>query len=133
MDYEIGWLVENRVIHVTLGNVITVDMANALSDNIIAYIEISDAPYVHLIIDDKNLRTIPKQIDALMKGAKVLWHSRLGWFILYGSDNKVFKFIAQMFSRMLKLRHRRFQTREEAFAFLQTVDTTLPNLNASQS
>src|SRR5215204_5278930 len=102
MPYEISWLVENQVIHIVINGDVTIDTITALSKAIAQYIEISDALLVHLLIYDKAVQSSPKQILKVLNAAQVLRHSRLGWFIIYGSDNKLFKFITQMLSQLIK-------------------------------
>ena len=131
MAYEISWLVENQVIHVAISGDVTIDSLEAMTTEVVRLIDGSNTPCVHLLINDEYVKNIPKQILKLLNTSQSLWHPRRGWLIIYGTDNKLFRFLTQMLSRMINLKHRRFVTREEAFAFLQSVDATLPSLDTS--
>jgi len=133
MAYEISWLVENRIIHVAINGDITVDVLNAMTDDVVRLLDGTNTTHIHLLINDKQIKVVPKQILKMLNTSRSLRHPRLGWLIIYGTDNKLFRFLTQMLSRMINLKHRRFLTREEAIAFLQTVDTTLSELNIVQS
>jgi hypothetical protein len=125
MTYEISWLVENQVIHLELEGDISLETVAAMSQSVIEYIETSEASVIQLLVDDRNVQTAPKDIHALLSVSKVFRHPRLGWFIVYGNDNKLFQFLTMLMSRLTRIRHRRFTTQAEAVAFLQSVDSML--------
>ena len=133
MAYEIAWLVENRIIHVAINGDITVDVLNAMTDDVVRLLDGNNTSQVHLLINDKHIKVVPKQILKMLNTSRSLRHPRLGWLIIYGTDNKLFRFLTQMLSRMINLKHRRFLTLEESVAFLQTIDETLQVLDTSQS
>jgi hypothetical protein len=133
MAYKTSWLIENRIIHININGDINLDALNAMTEDVIRLIEGNNVPHVHLLINDKHVKAIPKQILKMLASSRSLRHPRLGWLVIYGTDNKLFKFLAQMLSRTINLKHRRFLTLEEALAFLQSVDATLPQLDVPQS
>jgi len=133
MAHEISWLVPNKVINMYVNGDMTLESLVAFSDDVIQHIEASDAPLVHLLIDERDMGGFPSQIKRVLDSAQFLRHPRLGWFVIYGTDNKVLKFISYMVAQVAHIRHRRFVTQEEALAFLQTIDSTLPNLREIKS
>jgi hypothetical protein len=133
MAHEISWLVPNKVINMYVNGDMTLESLTAFSDDVIQHIEASDAPLVHLLIDERDMGGFPSQIKRVLDSAQFLRHPRLGWFVIYGTDNKVLKFISYMVAQVAHIRHRRFVTQAEALAFLQTIDSTLPNLREIKS
>jgi hypothetical protein len=133
MAYDISWLIENRIIHIIINGDVNSDALNAMTDDVMRLLDENHTPQVHLLINDKQIKVVPKQILKMLNSSRSLRHPRLGWLIIYGTDNKLFRFLTQMLSRMINLKQRRFLTQEEAITFLQTVDATLPELNISQS
>ena len=133
MPYEISWLVKNHVVHLHLSGDVSLEMLVDVSQNLIHYFESSDRESVHLMINDADVGRAPKQVTQLLDIAKALRHPRLGWFIIYGTDNLLFRFISFTLANVLRLRHRRFLTQQEAYVFLQSVDSTLPNLDEVSS
>jgi hypothetical protein len=132
MSHEISWLIPNKVINLHVIGDISLESLATFSQDIIQHIEASDAPLVHLLADERDMGGFPSQIKRVLDAAAFLRHPRLGWFVIYGTDNKVLKFISYMVAQVTQIRHRRFVTQAEAFAFLQAVDTTLPNLSEVQ-
>ena len=133
MSHEISWLVPNKVVNMYVNGEMTLESLAAFSQDVIRYIEASDAPLVHLLIDERDMGGFPGQIKRVLDTAEFLRHPRLGWFVIYGTDNKILKFISYMVAQVVQIRHRRFVTQAEAIAFLQGIDATLPNLNEVQS
>jgi hypothetical protein len=127
MPYDISWLVEKQVINLILDGEMTVETIDEMSKAIIEYLDSSDKPLVHLLIDDSNARSSIRHIKSVTEVGKSLSHPRFGWLIIYGSTNKTYQFMAYMISQVTKIRHRRFGTLDEAIQFLQTVDVTLPS------
>lgn len=128
MAYELNWLVENKVIEIGIHGEIELDTIEAMSKEILDYIEMSDMPLVHVMIDDEDVTTSIKQIKGVVNVGKAMNHPRFGWLIIYGSSNKMFQFMSYLISQISKVRFRRFSTRAEALEFLRTVDTTLPTV-----
>src|SRR5688500_7514486 len=87
MSHEIAWLVPNKVIDLHVIGDISLESLAAFSQDIMQYIESSDAPLVHLLADERDMGGFPSQIKRVLDSAQFLRHPRLGWFVIYGSDN----------------------------------------------
>lgn len=127
MPYDISWLIEKQVINLVLEGEMTVETIVEMSNIIIQYLDSSDKPLVHLLIDDSNVSSSIRHLKSVMEVGKALGHPRFGWLIIYGSTNKTYQFMSYMISQITKIRHRRFATLAETFEFLHTVDVTLPS------
>lgn len=128
MIADIHWLIENKVILANPQGSPQVDELSLASETLQAFIDESDAPLVHILIDESRLKSMPVSLKILTDAFGFLKHPRLGWFIIYGNDDRMKKFISSMLTGMTKVRHRRFDTLEESLQFLVDVDTTLPTV-----
>lgn len=130
MPVQTEWLVDKQIIHINAIGDISVEDIKVLSEKIIASINISDRPLVHVIISEENMDSMPKSIQAMSEVTKFFRHERLGWFLIYGNTerDRIAIFVATVVTGMTKIRHRRFTTFEESLEFLISVDTTLPSV-----
>lgn len=128
MVADIRWLVPQHVIHGKPTGKYTVEELTQASQEIVALLNASDKPLVHLLIDESQLDGMPISLSALTEAFTFLSHDRLGWMIIYGTDERLKKFISSMVTNITRVRHRRFDTREEALEFLVSMDTTLPTV-----
>jgi len=128
MIAEIRWLIENKIVLANPEGSPLVDELMLASETLQTFIDESDAPLVHILIDESKLQSMPVSLKVLTDAFGFLKHPRLGWFIIYGNDDRMKKFISSMLTGITKVRHRRFDTIEESLQFLVTVDSTLPNV-----
>lgn len=92
-----------------------------------AAIEASPHPLVHSIYDYSELKGLPPLKD--LTSLKVGHHPRAGWTVFTGAKNVLFKFLVSTTVQFFKQRIRFADTNADALAFLQAVDTTLPDLS----
>jgi hypothetical protein len=59
-------------------------------------------------------------------------HPKLGWVVVVEQGNKITQFLTTIMAGVFKAQLRYFATFEEAIAFLQQVDSTLPDLYAPE-
>ena len=128
MSYEIGWLVEEKVIELHVSGDIASEILFAASRDIIVLMDSSTAPLVHLIVNETDMGNFPKQIKNVMDAAEFINHPKMGWFLIYGNDSPFLNFLSPMVARVARLRHRRFQNGADAYNFLFSVDATLPQI-----
>ena len=122
----IEWLVENKVIiGKPEGDPSPEDLQHA-SDTYRTLLDSSDSPLIHVLVDESKLDTLPVSLKVLTDTLDFLQHPHLGWFILFGNDDPMKKFVSSTLTGMTQVRHRRFATLEESLEFLAKVDSTLP-------
>jgi hypothetical protein len=124
----IEWLVENKVIIGKPEGNPSPDELQQASDTYQILLDASDALLVHVLVDESKLDTLPVSLKVLVDALDFLKHARLGWFILYGNDDQMKKFVSSTLTGITKVRHRRFATLEESLEFLVTMDATLPTV-----
>jgi hypothetical protein len=127
MPYQVGWLVENRVIEEKFsGNVSIDDIAGAAREgNLLT----TSAPgKVHLLVDVSAVETFP--IDLRLIQATMQPHSQTGkfsWVIVYGTRNPMLRFVAQVSAQfsMVQICFRVVDQREHALQILRDLDPSL--------
>jgi len=130
MVADIRWLVPHHIIYGKPTGKPTVDELKQASQEIAKLLDESGKPLVHLLIDESDLDGMPISLSTLTEAFAFMGHDRLGWMIIYGTDERVKKFISSMVTNITRVRHRRFDTRQEALEFLVTMDSSLPTVEA---
>ncbi len=132
MPTSVDWYLEGRVIAARLyGNIEASDI-EAIANDMVELVEASDAPLVHILVDVQDMTGFPKSLSAVSKASSAIaGNKRVGWAVHYGTDNQLLKFLSYMVTQMFKVRFRLEKTKEEAVAWLQSKDASLPPLDAS--
>jgi hypothetical protein len=126
MNYEISWLLKGRIVlHQTFALPTQDDVAQ-MDEQFLDYLEQAEAPLLHFIYDMSAQDKVPDL--KTMANMEFTRHPAMGWAIVIGTVNPMTKFLITTVSQINKTRFRMFTTREEALAFLQEVDNTLPQL-----
>lgn len=128
MSAGVTWLVENKLLLVNTWGKVNVNELSEMDSRISEMLETSQAPLVHGIHDHSRAESIPSAKDLMQVRAGK--HQRVGWLIIVGLDNKLMKFFVSATGQVLNIRLRFMNTVEEALAFLQDIDSTLPDLKA---
>lgn len=127
MNSKVNWLLQDRIIYVTLPAINTKENIDAIDEVIYSLIEGVSTPLVHVIFDNLHVVEDPGIRAWLhMKSAK---HPRLGWVIDVAIGVQVIRFMSTVVTQVLKIRYRQLSTFKEAFQHLQYVDVTLPELD----
>jgi hypothetical protein len=128
MPTEIGWLVEGQIIlWKGKGQVSEADL-QAAAEVFTKMLDSSPHQYVHLLADDtETTHYADPRAYAQMKSAT---HEKIGWIVVYGQKQKLFRFFTAIIAQLTKLRIRTVQTRGEALAYLWEIDNTLPDMLA---
>lgn len=126
MGFEIKWYLQKKIIHADIIGKVSIDDVKLGSQTAIDMFNQSNAPLVHVLANESNLESLPISLNAFSEAATFMRHPQIGWLIMYGTDNRMSKFMSSMLSGIAKVRHRRFETLEQSLEFLTTVDTSLP-------
>jgi hypothetical protein len=127
MPYTVNWLVPQRVIDVKFGESLSVDELQEYDAKVVAMMEEGQPKNVHVLADISRLEQFPNLQRT--QQTKMATHPHLGWIVVYGSQNIVFRAMGIIVSKLFGNRLQWCNTREEALAFLQRVDQTLIELN----
>ncbi len=128
MSVGVTWLVEGHLLLLNSWGHVNVNELQAMDTIVNDMLTNANVPLVHGIHDHSKALQIPSAKD-LMK-VKAGSHPRVGWLIIIGLDNKLMKFFVSVAGQVLNIRLRFMNSVEEALAFLQDIDTTLPHLKS---
>jgi hypothetical protein len=127
------WYVDNKILFIQYWGEVTVDDLRRQIELNNRYIDESDAPLVHMIIDVSQI-TQPasmKDLTAALAGFKP--HPRGGWTITVGEKDPLTKFVSYIGRQLFRLRQRSFETFQQAVDFLKFMDTTIDWSKADRS
>ena len=130
MAYRISWFVPGSVVYVALRGKTTAEELRAETSQLIALLDEGEAPLVHLLLDATLLEQFPANVEvlnsAMVDGFR---HPILGWTILI-TESRMVKYLGAMVTGLSNARYRAFESLEDGLAFLNEIDSTLPNLLA---
>jgi len=135
VPFRIDWLVEQHLVYINVHGTTTVEDLRAYDEYALRVLDESPHPLVHTIYDYSQEQIVPPlQETVKMKAGK---HPNVGWVIFVNMQDIMTRFIDIMTrfilstaSQVFRLRFRSFKTLEEALEFIQSVDSTLPNLRS---
>ncbi len=128
MPYKVEWLVENRVLISRYTGILTMEDARGQVKEGNAMLR-NGIPLTHSIVDMTGVDKLPplQAASEFMSTDLSDVRDKLGWTIII-TNNKFLKFASSLFVPMFKVRQRFFGSLDEALAFLQEEDSTLPPL-----
>lgn len=125
MGYSIGWVVEKRVLYSRVWGVHSAEDIVS-SDTELLRLKQEGIPLIHLIMDARDMVTMPTSLGNIQSSLKTIRDPAFGWVVPIGTTNPVTKFMGIMIAKMFRLRFRRVETLEESIAFLKEIDATIP-------
>ena len=132
MPYETQWLVPNRVILTRIFGKVTQEEIENLIADIEAKLE-AGTPFIHHISDGTEMDKIEINLKTirLMLGGKKR-SEILGWQIDV-IHNPINKMISSIGNQIAGVRYRAFNTIQDAVAFLNENDPTLPEIDLKKT
>jgi hypothetical protein len=128
MPYKVEWLVEKRVLLSRYEGIVSIEDARGQVREGNELLR-EGIPLTHSIIDMSAVEKLPslQLASEFMSTDMSEVRQKLGWTIVITS-NKFLKFASSLFVPIFKVRQRFFGSLDEALAFLQEEDSTLPPL-----
>ena len=125
MPYEASWLVEGHVVIIVgSGNLSKADI-DRMDADMLAYLEGSDAGWVHFIFDASGMVKLPGL--SVLSEMRAPQHPAMGWNIVAGELNRLTRFLVATIARLNRVRFRTFDNVDAAIDFLWNADSTLPD------
>jgi hypothetical protein len=125
MGYKISWYIPGRVVLVQFTDTISLEEAEACSDEVAQAIQDGKPPLVHLIADTTKMDRFPTNLNLLNRSAsKHLWQPNLGWTIVI-TANSTTRWISGIITQVARVRFRMFPTLQDGLSFLNDQDPTL--------
>lgn len=126
MSFQFDWYLQGRILLIKSPATYSEDDIEQLDQQLLQVLEHAEAPLVHVIYDESEAVSTPN-VNAWnhMQAPK---HPKYGWVIDVGMNAQV-GFVYTLIGKIFRIRHRKFDTINEAVKFLQTVDATLPDFS----
>ena len=132
MPHTISWLLQGRIVHTDFYGEMVAEEIQEATREIIELMDEGDGPLVHVITDTTGLGRYLIKVGLVNSSAlDALRHPKMGWSIII-SDNNVVKYLSGIVTGISRARFRAFGTLEEGLAFLNQVDSSLPDLLAHE-
>jgi hypothetical protein len=128
MPYKVEWLVEKRVLLSRYEGVVSIEDAREQVREGNEMLR-EGIPLTHSIVDMSAVEKLPslQLASEFMSTDMSEVRDKLGWTIVI-TNNKFLKFASSLFVPIFKVRQRFFSSLDEALAFLQEEDSSLPPL-----
>lgn len=125
MPYQISWLVKERVLYFELFGVLSSDDFHAMMTEGRALVDGGQAP-VHIITDLTAVEKTDVGIEEFRQRGRDR-SPNLG-FSVNVTPRRTERLVTSIAARVMGFNSRHFSTLEKAIAFLQRMDTSLPDL-----
>ncbi|MEZ4669902.1 MAG: hypothetical protein R3E39_18510 [Anaerolineae bacterium] len=124
MAYNVDWYVEDQVIYAKLvGNVTVQEFRTMMQSGtlMIDSVEIGESHFIFDFTRLEQLQNFGHMVQAMPKTAP----KQMGWLIVVGENSPLKRFWGEAFARVAPAKFKRYDTIEQALAFLQKQD---PNI-----
>jgi hypothetical protein len=125
-DAIVKWLVPDRVIYMWASGDISPGVREWMNTQAVYLYHSCATPRIHLFIDT---RQVTDQSRATRQDQPAIWHPRRGWCVTLGAiRNPVLRALLNPLLHLFRAYIQDFASNEDAIAFLQKADPTLPDL-----
>lgn len=125
MSVEVDWFIRDRVILLRFNGNVTIRDVKEINRELVRCFHRTDASQVHILLDTRNVKHFPRNIDEIRQISTAHKYPQMGWLISFGGNAAVLSFIENLVAQILGLRYRRVPSMEHALYFLKQVDSTL--------
>jgi hypothetical protein len=130
MPIRIDFLVDQHLSYTSVWDTMTTEQLRAYDVQAMKLLDASSYPLLHTIYDYTHAKSIPPLREMLnLKAGK---HPKVGWVVFVNVQDIMLRFILSSTAQLFRLRLRMMNSVDEALEFLQSVDSTLPNLTGSE-
>jgi hypothetical protein len=129
ITYE--WYFEDRVLIAHYIGQVTQEELEERDDELIDILNNARVPLVHFLVDQTQ-RTGKINLN-YYRNLKSPFHTRFGWWIVYGQTNPLMRVIGMMAAKALRLNFRYVESHEDAIKFLKSVDISLDGMSSRQT
>lgn len=123
MAYNIEWVASQRILLLTLWDVISSTELHQIIKDIVNTLKTTASP-IYLMLQTQNLEKFPNDIQENYKAFRQLPREKIDYFLLV-SDDSVLQYVTSTASRLTGLRWRAYPNPTEAINFLKKVDTSI--------
>ena len=120
MAAKVSWFKEGHIILLKSSRTMTEADIMALDPIVYDYMSEATSPHVHIIIDDTDVESMPSVHS--YKALQSLKHPKMGWTIVVGLNNKVFRMMYAIVCHIKGIPLYMAESMEEAAQFIQQTD-----------
>lgn len=124
MPHAIKYLADDQIVLIEATGDVSIDDAIETSRQIVEKLDQSPYDVVHIVADVTNQTKPPVMLSNLRRVTAFLRHTKIGWVVLVGGRS-IEKFLVTVVSGITKMKLKTFDTRIEAYNFLQGQDSSL--------
>ena len=129
MPYSQSWLIEGAVALVIYSGNVTLSDVEQSADELLIRLHNSPRGIIHIMHDLGGVENYPTNVQQINRITRpLLSHKKVGWFVLYGQENPMMRFLITMIAQLARVQSRGFENYESAREFLQNIDADLPDL-----
>ena len=120
MTYQISWLVPERVIELVVPEVFSGGVERAVDADMNALLA-TTTNTVHILCDLRGIKQFPSATESM--NTTYYRRANMGTFLTIGmTSNPVMRFLSSLVARGFGVRFKDFNSREEALAYLASVE-----------
>jgi hypothetical protein len=131
MRVESAWLIKEHVVLTHLGDFDIPELAE-MAQEMATYQATTSATHLHQIVDVRDLRHFPANVNVLRQHLSYWQHPKMGYIIALGINNPIVSFLAQILPKMIGVKFHKVDTLDEAIQYLQKMDSNLVGLEIEQ-
>lgn len=129
MSLTINWIIEKRIINFRVDGTISAEELRSGSLQLGEMLSAGEGQLVHILFDLSTAQAASMPMGAINTSVRpFMAHPQLGWMIAYGTQNSIVRMMASVVSQVFRARFRSCGDFKEAALTLQSLDTTLPDL-----
>jgi hypothetical protein len=118
MPYKIEWFQPASVVLVKVTGTAEIQDAENINQELLDYLD-NASNMLHVLLDFTELASVPLHIHKASAAQAYMKHPRMGWLLVYGTDNGFLKMLGAIVTQLWRVRSRIFSTQAEALAFLE--------------
>lgn len=118
MSFTVQWLIEGQVLLIQNHRVLSLDEVHAQNDELFGYIDTA-RNNIHLIVDNRELKQVPRNVQQIELATQVLKHPSIGWVIEISSHSSMIQLLMTLLIRVMRVPYKRVTNYEDAIHFLR--------------
>jgi hypothetical protein len=119
-----GWIIDNMAVYAQVSGYIDRQAFLEADKQLNRYLDESNQDLVHFIFDYTGVTRVPPIMT--QSQATIARHPRFGWALVFGSDDRIMRFLTSVSAQLFKTRFRMLDSFADVEAHLRTVYPDLP-------
>jgi hypothetical protein len=120
MSIQASWYEPRQIILLQMVGQVTLDEMEKANRSIAQLLQDGLPP--HLLVDFSHLEGMPMSLKDGIHHSHTFADSRIGWIAAYALPNRAVRMLGTLFSQMMRIHLKNFDTQQEAITFLQGLE-----------